>query len=188
MKRKSAIVRWVLPLLGIAVMSAIILLTTAAIRQNVWNALEQPLSGLPSIVSYKSLDTEISTLGTAVSKVEAGVNATGETVAYRLETFVTGFNSEVPIQLAVTISADGNAVRGIEVLSHKETEYYGSRIKDASFKERFVDRNLPLYLTGESGRGAHVDGLSGATISSKAVVNAVNTAADFVRTYIIKGE
>lgn len=184
MKKNNVIMRVGLPLLCMILISAVIVLVTAAIRQNVWGSLDEPISGLPTIVSSEPYDVTIPE-DSAVKKVDACRDATDAVVAYRTEIEVFGFNSEVPIVLNVTISADGAAVREIAVVSHKETEYYGSRIKDAGFLERFVDRHLPLCLTGESGVGAHVDGLSGATISSKAVVNAVNEAADFVNTHIL---
>lgn len=187
MKKNNVIMRVGLPLLCMILISAVIVLATAGVRQNIWGSLDQPISGLPSITSSAPLDVAIPQ-DSAVKKVEVCRDATESVAAYRVQIETFGFNSEVPIVLNVTISADGTAVREIAVVSHKETEYYGSRIKDASFIERFVDRHLPLCLTGESGRGAHVDGLSGATISSQAVIDAVNEAADFVNVHILNVE
>ncbi len=187
MKRKSKVVRVLLPLLCMVVLSAVLLLSTAAIRQAVWGAFEQPVTDLPTIATTAPLD--ITAIGdTTVSSLLGCYDANGTLVAYTVETSVVGYNAEAPIIMTVTVSADGEVLRGIQVLSQKESEYYGARIKEASFQERFSNRYLPVYLSGESGRGAHVDGLSGATVTSKAVVKAVNLAGEFVRTHFVEGE
>ncbi len=185
MKRKSGIVRIVLPLICMVALTAVLLLSTAAIRQAVWGALDEPVVNLPAIASVTPMDMN-GMEDPAVSALSGCYDNGGSLIAYRVETSAIGFNSEVPITLAVTVSADGEVLRGIEVLSQKETEYYGARIKESDFQARFTDRYLPVYLTGEGGRGAHIDGLTGATISSKAVVDAVNTAGEFIRAHFVK--
>lgn len=187
MKNTSGIVRVLLPLLCMILLTAVLILSTAAVRQTVWGAFEQPAADQPVITSFSPLDT-VEANDMAISAVDGCYDANGTLVAYRLQTETMGFNSDVPITLAVTVSADGTVLRGIDVLSHKESEYYGARITEDDFKNRFTDRYLPVYLTGEAGRGTHIDGISGATVSSKAVVNAVNNAWTFVRTYFIEGE
>lgn len=187
MKKTSKIWRVVLPLGCMIVLTAVLLLATAGIQQAVWGAFEKPVADMPSIAAVTPMDMS-GMESSAVSALSGCYDAGGTLVAYRMETSAIGFNSEVPITLAVTVSADGKVLRGIEVLSQKESEYYGARIKESSFQERFTDRYLPIYLTGQGGRGAHIDGLSGATVTSSAVVNAVNTAGEFVTTYLAEGE
>ncbi len=185
MKRKNKVVRIVVPIVCMAVLTAGLLWCATAARQAVFNSFEQPVEGLPEIASKTVIFTDEQA---AISVVESCADANGEVVAYRVQTAVTGYNSEVPIKLAVTVSADTTVLRGIEVLSQKESEYYGARIKESSFKERFKDRVLPMYLTGEAGRGSHVDGIAGATVTSQAVVKAVNDVAAFVQENYIQVE
>ena len=47
-------------------------------------------------------------------------------------------------------------------------------MKDESFIRQFVGKTPPLEL------GKDIDGISGATVSSQAVVDAVNQAAEFL--------
>jgi len=109
----------------------------------------------------------------------------GNLVAYVIESTAVGFNSAKEIVVASTITADGSVLAGINVLEQSETEYFGARISTTMFTDRFTGRYLPVMLTGESGRGAHVDALSKSTISSTAVVKAVDNAYEFLKTEIL---
>ncbi|MBU1125322.1 MAG: RnfABCDGE type electron transport complex subunit G [Candidatus Omnitrophica bacterium] len=70
--------------------------------------------------------------------------------------------------IEVMVGLDRNlTITAIKVLSANETPGLGSRIKDAAFQEQFKDKNLQSY--GE------IQAITGATISSTAVINAVKT-------------
>lgn len=64
------------------------------------------------------------------------------------------------VQMMIGIGADG-AVSGIRILSHSETPGLGSRALDAGYLSNYLG-----LQTGET-----VDGISGATFSSRAVQN-----------------
>ncbi len=121
----------------------------------------------------------------SVRAVKKALDGDGNLVAYVVESTVTGYNKEKEIVVASTITADGMTLAGIKVLEQDETEYLGDRISTAEFTDRFTGRYLPVVLTGSSGRGAHVDALSKSTISSAAVLLAVNNAHDFVNAEFI---
>ena len=87
---------------------------------------------------------------------------------------VIGYGGPVLVRLRL------NAAGAIEALTvgearFGETDGVGSKVKDASFLGQFEGKTPPLEL------GKDVDGISGATVSSQAVVDAVNQAADFLR-------
>ena len=79
-----------------------------------------------------------------------------------------GFQSKVKVN--ITLDANG-AVSGIEILSSDETPGFGTRCgEDATFAEQFIGKTGPFAI------GEGIDALSGATVTSKAVVEAVNVA------------
>ena len=121
-----------------------------------------------------------------VTAAEEAYDASGALVAYVIKCTTVGYNAESPIELAVTISADGTLVCGIDVLSQKETEYLGEKIATDAFKGQFTGRYLPVIITGDTAKGSPIDAVSKATISSKAVVDGVNTAQAFVLENYVK--
>jgi H+/Na+-translocating ferredoxin:NAD+ oxidoreductase subunit G len=96
------------------------------------------------------------------------------------------------IRLAVGYNADLTALKGIAVLSSNETPGFGDKIKDdntdskLSFKGQFAGCPVLTPLTVvKSGDPAIADenivAISGATISSDAVVSIVNTATTHMK-------
>ena len=80
-----------------------------------------------------------------------------------------GFNEAM---LGVTVTLDDDAkIVSLEVDASSQTENIGSLVgTDRNFLEQFIGKTLPLKM------GEDVDALSGATISSQAVVDALNSA------------
>lgn len=78
-----------------------------------------------------------------------------------------GFQSEV----TATILLDGNGViRELRLDTSGETRGFGTRVmEDASFISQFIGQRLPVDER-------KIDGVSGATVTSRAVVSAINAA------------
>ena len=83
---------------------------------------------------------------------------------------VTGFGG--PIEVTVGVDTHGT-VTGLSVggSSFAETAGLGAKAKEPAFTDQFVGKTAPLTLKVD------VDAISGATITSRAVTDGVNTAA-----------
>ena len=86
---------------------------------------------------------------------------------------VIGYGGPVLVRLTLD---DKGTITGLKVGGTRfaETEGVGSRVKEESFAQSFLDKKPPLKLNED------VDAISGATISSQAAVDAVNAAAEFL--------
>ena len=78
-----------------------------------------------------------------------------------------GFGGE--IGMMVGVGADG-ALRGVEIVSHSETPGFGAKADDAEYLSQYIGQGSALALNKE------ISAISGATISSKAVLAGVNAA------------
>ena len=80
-----------------------------------------------------------------------------------------------PVLVRLTLDAQG-AISGIDVggARFQETEGVGSRVREDAFTQQFLGQTPPVTL------GEGIDAVSGATVSSQAVVDAVNEAAVFL--------
>lgn len=91
---------------------------------------------------------------------------------YVIETVTHGYVDEMTLWVGVNLDGD---VTGVMVEDIAETWGLGQKVMtDMTFLEQFVDG------TGEAVVGENVDALTGATVSSKAVSRAVNSAVAFV--------
>lgn len=111
-----------------------------------------------------------------INEVAEGISAAGETVGYVINvTSHEGYGGD--IQLSVGILSDGT-VKGIEMLSISETAGLGMKADEAEFKDQFKDKQVEKFSytkTGEEGDDK-IDAISGATITTNAVTNAVDSA------------
>ena len=89
-----------------------------------------------------------------------------------IETVVAGYADDITLLVGVN---DSGRVVGVSVRSLRETPGLGGRAAtDAEFLGQFVGLGGTLAL------GDHVDGLTGATVTSRAVVRGVNAAIRFM--------
>ena len=88
------------------------------------------------------------------------------------------------IRLMVGLSTDGGRVTGLTVLESNETPGLGDRIQLPDFCDQFVGQStehpFERVKPGES-VAAPVDAITGATISSQAVINAINRQLTLIR-------
>ena len=106
----------------------------------------------------------------------------GQVTGYTIVTVMRGYKSDIRVQ--TTFAADGDTIAGIRVLSQDETEYLGTRVESEAFPSLFAGRRAPLKLWGPSTLGSPIDALTGATVSSQAVIDAVNNAYAFLQTRV----
>lgn len=81
-----------------------------------------------------------------------------------------GFGGE--IQMAVGIDG-GGAVTGLSIIQMSETSGLGANARRESFRSQFIGRSGAVALTKQ---GGEIDALTGATVTSTAVVKGVNAA------------
>ena len=126
--------------------------------------------------STLSLLTENGYTSDTITEVAEGKDNSGETIGY----VISVQSSEAydgTLDLSVGIATDGT-VKGVEMLSISETAGLGMKADEAEFKDQYKDKNVENFTvtkTGEDGDNM-IDAISGATITSNAVTNAVNSA------------
>ncbi|MFH0846624.1 MAG: FMN-binding protein [Chloroflexota bacterium] len=103
--------------------------------------------------------------------------ADGKTVGYAFKATGTGYHGEISIMVALQ---DATTVKGIAIVSQSETAGLGDRVRLPSFTDKFINQKIEdIKLKSDGGQ---IDGITGSTISSRAVVEAVrNTALERVK-------
>ncbi len=95
----------------------------------------------------------------------------GDTLGYCASVEPKGFNGA--IEMMVGMSPKG-VITGVEIISHSETPGVGARADDPQYLDGYDG------LSGKISFGDGIDALSGATISSKAILSGVNAAAEII--------
>jgi electron transport complex protein RnfG len=88
-----------------------------------------------------------------------------------------GYGGDIVVMIAVNLLE--NKMLGLEIIQHNETPGVGSQIEKPFFRNQFkgllIDETVEL-----TSRGGRIDAISGATYSSKAVVNGTNQVIDLM--------
>ena len=110
-------------------------------------------------------------------------DAAGETVGYVFTTTGSGYGGKIKVMTGIDM--DGN-VTGISILSQSETVGLGANCEKESFREQFEQKipaeGFSVYKKGTAAPEGGIEALTSATISSQAVVTAVNHAVELYQT------
>ena len=94
------------------------------------------------------------------------------------------------IQISLGIDKEGK-IQGFEILSISETVGLGMKAKDDEFKSQFPGKNVEEIKYTKAGASSEdeINAISGATITTSAVTEAVNSALAYAKEYILgKGD
>ena len=114
---------------------------------------------------FKAVETNLSDYPALQAVYEA--SSGGSVKGYVYKCSVTGYGgASTPIVYLIALDKDGT-YKGYEVIDASgETNGFGSKVKDQPFKDGIVGKNI----------GDSIDTISGATISSSAVVDGIEQA------------
>jgi len=94
------------------------------------------------------------------------------------------------INVLVALSPEGS-ILGTEILRHSETPGLGSKIENCPWRKQFLDRKAGGFKWAVVKDGGEVDQISGATISSRSMIDAITRAFEFFegnKSRIIQGK
>lgn len=93
------------------------------------------------------------------------------------------------IVFMVGIQNDGT-VNGISILSIDETPGLGMNAKEDTFKSQFNNKKVNLFTYTKTGStsSSEIDAISGATVTTKAIVNGVNASISAFNNLVEEGQ
>lgn len=134
---------------------------------------------LPEAEAFSPVEVPSGLPSERVLGVERGLKG-GEAVGYAVTVSSKGYGGN--LVMVVGLSLDGT-VKGIRVLSHSETPGLGSKAAEAPFASQFEGKRVEAFKLVKSSPSSdgEVQAVSGATISSRAVLDGVNLALEVLR-------
>ncbi len=137
-------------------------LTTPIITENEEQTANETYAALlPNADGFTALSCNIDGV-TAVMKAD---NGTG----YVITAQSRGYGGQVPA--AVAFSPDGT-ILGVTMMDNSETPGLGQKVTENTFSGQFTGRTAAEFTIDD------IDAITGATISSKAAVSAINLAIE----------
>ena len=109
-----------------------------------------------------------------INEVVQALDASGSPIGYAFTvTTSEGYGGDIQFAMGVK---DDNTVNGISILTIAETAGLGMKADTDEFKSQFADKNVEKFEYTKNGatEDSQIDALSGATITTNAMVNGVN--------------
>lgn len=118
--------------------------------------------------------------GITVNSVTKALDNGGNLIGYDV-TVTTKQSYKDSITLVFGYSLDGN-IKGIQIMTISETAGLGMNATKPEWLGQFLNKKVDKFVVTKTGASAddQIDALSGATITSKAVVNAINAGISFI--------
>lgn len=178
---RMIVVLSLIAMVSAAVLSVVYGKTSVIIEENAARALEssvlEVLPGTSTVnIIRRSPDElgiddpqEMREKGQETTIIYQGVDAQGKIVGYAFVGEGNGYGGVIRVLVGVDEASD--QIVNLKVLNHAETPGLGSRIEEEGFRSQFVGKTVddPIALNQD------IDSISGATISSRAVADAVRT-------------
>lgn len=124
----------------------------------------------PDAVSFG--EASVSDDGTSVV---AALDESGAEIGYVVVNTAKGYGGDISVMTGV--DADGK-VTGVNILSHAETAGLGAKAAEDSFRNQFIGLMDGITVSKDKAGDNSIDAITGATITSRAVANAVNAAIE----------
>lgn len=109
------------------------------------------------------------------TSVVAALDENGSVIGHVVVNTAKGYGGDISVMTGV--DADGE-VTGVNILSHAETAGLGAKAAEQSFRDRFVGLVQGITVSKDKAGENSIDAITGATITSRAVADAVNAAIE----------
>jgi len=117
------------------------------------------------------------------TSVYKALDSSGKTIGFAFVAAGAGFADEV--KLVVAVDAKCEKLFGYKVLKSNETPGFGDKIKDDFFRNQFAGAPAGKFELVKTGNAGEIDenivAISGATVSSTAMIKIFNTYIDSVK-------
>jgi len=176
---KQGFVLFAITVAAVFCLSVTYLLTKEPIRQQQEKDYNAAMSALlPDAAVFE--DERIEDVG-GVTGVVAGYGGDGALIGYVVQTEANGYGGTIGV---LTAFDAGGVISGVSVINSSETPGLGENVRNGSFAGQFKGKSSTLAVTKTAPSESEIHAVSGATISSRAVVTAVNAAIQYYETYL----
>lgn len=168
----------ILTLVIICILSALALSitydkTNPIIQENKANSLKNALKDVLNADHFEEINFQTD----KVKKIFKGFDKNNEVIGLVLLSEKAGFQSFINILIGVELKT--KKITKIKIIEHLETPGLGARIEEDTFLSQFQNQELEKQK---------VDAITGATISSKAVIESVKESTEEILNLIEEGE
>lgn len=144
------------------------------------HAEEKRQAAMASVMPGANVFSEMYNEDTSIDRI-SGAYAGTAFLGYCVEVSPNGFGGTISLMVGVD---ESGSVTGVSILQHSETAGLGAKAADPAFLNQYIGKSgsITVNVSGNS-----IQAITGATITSKAVTQGINTALTAVLNYDAEG-
>lgn len=139
-------------------------------------------------LNIKAEEFELSSIdklytGIKIDEINQAYDNKGNMIGYIIVTTTNnGYGGAIKLALGYSID---KTMMGMEVLSMNETADLGTKANDPEFKNQFENKQVEVFTIIKQATSSddEIEAISGATVTTDAVVNAINGSLAFINEY-----
>lgn len=143
-------------------------------------AEEKRLASMETVMPEANVFSELYCDDPTIDSI-TGAFAGTKFLGYCIEVSPNGFGGAVSLMVGVN---ESGCVTGVSILDHSETASLGAKAASPDYLDQYVGKSGTIQVN--TGKNA-IDGLTGATITSKAITSGVNAALTAALNYDVEG-
>jgi len=181
---KPGIILLIITVIAAALLGAVNVATAEQIEIQEKTAKEKSMMNvLPDAKEFNNEQINDDKNYSVIKSYSEGLDSSGNTVGYTFSVTTKGFSTGLNLMIGIT---EDGTISGVDVLSHSETPGLGANAA-TEWKNQFSGKSGTLSVSkSDSVSDTEIQAITGATITSNAVTNAVNTVSEFYSS-VIKG-
>lgn len=172
---------FVITVVAAALLGLVYSVTKAPIAQQVEkSAQEARLAAFPEAASFEDTGAQIPDEYGIITSAYNALDSSGNVIGAVFGISTRGYSSG--LNMTVGLGADGT-IKGVIIGDNNETQGLGKKAAEPAFNGQFPGKpyDSELKVVKAAPKDNEIQAITGATITSKAVTNAVNTAAEFYK-------
>ncbi|WP_296254510.1 RnfABCDGE type electron transport complex subunit G [uncultured Ezakiella sp.] len=120
---------------------------------------------------YKAINSKVTNIVKAIKG--------GDEIGYLLTTNGGGYGGDITAITALI----GDEIKAIKILKHKETPEIGTKVDNPDFQAQYSGKSVrePIAVKKENPGASEIQAITGSTVSSRGVTDAVNIALDIYK-------
>ena len=138
---------------------------------------------LPAAKEFREFQTEIPEEYSFINGIYEGFSADGKLAGYTIHMTAKGYNPDIVLTLGV--DHDG-VITALNVGSNSESPGLGANASKPEFYEQFAGKTAGLNVTKGPAGENEISAISGATITTRGITEAVDRALQYFSEYIVQ--
>lgn len=134
---------------------------------------------LPEAIDFEKVDTKADSQNNSnFEEVYAG-KSDGKIVGYTFKINAKGYGGDMEVYVGIRTAG---TIASVKIGNHQETPGLGAKASETSFQQQYQNKpiNNPLIVVKTStAKDEEISAITGATVTTRAVTNAVNSAIEY---------